>query len=90
MKNIFLGLFMLAGTAMFANTSVETSEVTKEAKVETLKSFESATFLKTCQYGVYNTRGERIGTVIMSDVPDNVACGSPATLKQAADLWNNG
>lgn len=89
MKNLFLGLFMLAGTAMFANNNVETSEVKKEVKVELSKSDESTTLVKTCRYGVYNGRGERLGTVIMSDVPDNVACDSPSALQQATNLWNN-
>ena len=89
MKNLFLGLFMLAGTAMFASNSVEASEEKKEVKVEVSKSNESAVFVKTCRYAVINTRGERVGTVIMSDVPDNVDCGSASALQQAQNLWDN-
>jgi sporulation protein YlmC with PRC-barrel domain len=93
MKNLFFSLaFMLIGSFAFANTNeVKTNpneevkiivEFTEVNKIDDLVSH-------TCYYGVYNSRGERIGSVVMTDVPNNVSCGSSLALANAVSIWNN-
>lgn len=72
MKNLFLGLFMLAGTAMFANTSVETSEVTKENAELALNIQYESTYYKVL--GMCNIRiiDRTTGTIVYEiDLPAN-------------------
>ncbi len=87
MKNLFLSLvFILIGSFAFSNNIDNNLElrVEKTSKVKT----EVDILLHNCQYGVYNSRGERIGTVIVTDVPDNVSCSSSSAKAKALAIWN--
>lgn len=41
----------------------------------------------TCYYNVRNERGEKIGGVIMTGVPDNIDCASTTAKLRAIDIW---
>lgn len=42
----------------------------------------------TCRYRIYNAKtGATLGYVVISDVPDNVACGSQQALDAALATW---
>ncbi len=93
MKNTILSLaFMLIGSFAFASTNEVKTNTNEEIKV--LVDFTEVNKIDelvshTCYYGVYNSRGERIGSVVMSGVPDNVSCSSSSALANAASLWHN-
>ncbi len=83
---------MLIGSFAFANTNEVKTNTNEEVTV--LVDFTEVNKIDelvshTCYYGVYNSRGERIGSVIMTDVPDNVSCGSSSALANATRIWNN-
>jgi|GEM_PF-2186871 len=40
----------------------------------------------TCYYDIYKD-GKLVGHVIMTEVPDNVSCGSKQATTRALDLW---
>jgi hypothetical protein len=69
------GVFMLSSG--FATENERTTTTT------TNESFD-----KTCYYNVRNSRGERVGGVIMQGVPNDVDCGSLTARLRAIDIWN--
>ena len=90
--------FALLLTVSFAFATNKTEEISKESKEKTVtlisktkldKKIKTVEYVDhTCTYAVFNSRNERIGTVVMSGVPDNVACGSSGAKKQALRIWN--
>ncbi len=77
---------MLIGSFAFAN-NIENNLELRVEKTSEVKT-EVDVLSHNCQYGVYNSRGERIGTVIVTDVPDNVSCGSSSAKANALAIWN--
>ncbi|MCF6298070.1 MAG: hypothetical protein L3J08_08850, partial [Flavobacteriaceae bacterium] len=88
-----IGMEIRAQAFAFATNDVETVltfdvektvELTNSVDVNKIDELVS----HTCYYGVYNSRGERIGSITMTDVPDNVSCGSSTAIAAATALWN--
>lgn len=76
---------MLIGSFAFANKVEDKLDLRVEKTSEV--KIKDDVLLHNCQYGVYNSRGERVGTVIVTDVPDNVSCGSAIAKANALAIW---
>lgn len=42
-----------------------------------------------CVYRIVDGKGITVGTVIMEDVPDNVACGDQKAKDRALEIWRD-
>jgi hypothetical protein len=101
MKNVMFSLaFMLIGSFASANTNVKDLTIDQKNDLEQIDNieinyqFETKTevtdaVVHDCYYRVINSRGETVGYVHLTDVPNNVSCGSSAALSVAQDAWNN-
>jgi len=97
MKKIVL-TFALLLTVSFAFATNKIEETSKESKEKIVTLLSKTTLDKiiktvkyvdhTCTYAVYNSSGERLGTVVMSGVPNNVSCSSSAAKRRALEIWN--
>lgn len=80
---------MLIGSVSFANVTnlKKTSNEVKNVEVVSETSPAIIVF-KTCQYNIYNSRGEKVGEVEVTDVPNNRDCASKEMKDYALDQWN--
>ena len=71
MKKSFFGLIAIAFISLSSFTTIDSKDV-----------------LHNCRYIIYNSKtGATLGYVTISDMPDNVACGSNAGLNAALATW---
>lgn len=83
---------MLIGSFAFANTNNVKKSYDELVIIELEDVYSNVTnviVLKTCRYKILNSRGEKVGDVEITDVPDNVNCGSSEMKDYALDSWNN-
>jgi hypothetical protein len=50
----------------------------------------SVEFSHDCYYRIVDGAGDTLGTVIMEDVPDDVACGDQKSKDRALEIWRDG
>jgi hypothetical protein len=86
---MLIGLFASANTIEINNTTNKIDQNENLESLELLEAKSEVYISHDCYYRVVNSRGETIGHVVLTDVPDNVACGSSLALSVAQDAWDN-
>lgn len=72
MKKSFFGLIAIAFISLSSFTTYDSKDV-----------------LHNCRYRIYNSNtGATLGYVTISDMPDNVSCGSQTGLNAALATWD--
>ena len=82
MKKVFfsaLACVAFAGSAFASNEVVENNMEIEDSVTSTDK----VEFAKTCLVNIYNSRGEFLDTVAVTNVPDNVSCSSQSVSDSA-------
>lgn len=90
--------FVLSAIACvaFAGSSFASNEVTNEvteinnaelAAEENVSELEKVEFAKTCVMSIKDKNGNILGTVYVTDVPDNVSCNSQAVKDVAVGVY---